>query len=102
MHGFGVCRFANRHWYEGAWRERIRQGLGMYTFRNGETQSGHRQNGLLDIPSAQNTTHLISSIAIYHYKVLNVVQMFQCSFCNMINARLHFQHFTDVSKMNEI
>ncbi|KAH9647874.1 MAGE domain-containing protein [Citrus sinensis] len=74
MHGFGVCRFANRHWYEGAWREGIRQGLGMYTFRNGETQSGHRQNGLLDIPSAQNTTHLISSIAIYHYKVLNVVQ----------------------------
>ncbi|KAL9411986.1 hypothetical protein AB3S75_045568 [Citrus x aurantiifolia] len=75
MHGFGVCRFANRHWYEGAWRERIRQGLGMYTFRNGETQSGHRQNGLLDILSAQNTTHLISSIAIYHSKVLNVVQV---------------------------
>ncbi|KAK9181498.1 hypothetical protein WN944_024635 [Citrus x changshan-huyou] len=75
MHGFGVYRFANGHRYEGAWHEGRRQGLGMYTFRNGETQSGHRQNGILDIPSTQNTTHLVSPIAVYHSKVLNVVQV---------------------------
>ncbi|XP_042494876.1 uncharacterized protein LOC122074104 [Macadamia integrifolia] len=73
MHGFGVYRFANGHRYEGAWHEGRRQGLGMYTFRNGETQPGHWQNGLLDIPSTQNT-HPGSPIAVNHSKVLNSVQ----------------------------
>lgn len=77
MHGFGVYRFANGHRYEGAWHEGRRQGLGMYTFRNGETQSGHWQNGILDIPSTQNTTHPVSPIAVYHSKVLNAVQVFE-------------------------
>ncbi|XP_010274530.1 PREDICTED: MORN repeat-containing protein 1 [Nelumbo nucifera] len=73
MHGFGVYRFANGHRYEGAWHEGRRQGLGMYTFRNGETQSGHWQNGILDIPSTQNT-HPGSPVAVNHSKVLNAVQ----------------------------
>ncbi|XP_043697539.1 junctophilin-3-like [Telopea speciosissima] len=73
MHGFGVYQFANGHRYEGAWHEGQRQGLGMYTFRNGETQPGHWQNGLLDIPSTQNT-HPGSPIAVNHSKVLNSVQ----------------------------
>ncbi|KAF6135466.1 hypothetical protein GIB67_015319 [Kingdonia uniflora] len=73
MHGFGVYRFANGHRYEGAWHEGRRQGLGMYTFRNGETQSGHWQNGVLDVPSTQNT-HPGSPIAVNHSKVLNAVQ----------------------------
>ena len=75
MHGFGVYCFANGHRYEGAWHEGRRQGLGMYTFRNGETQSGHWQNGILDIPSTQNTSHPVSPVAVYHSKVLNAVQV---------------------------
>ncbi|KAF9623369.1 hypothetical protein IFM89_001289 [Coptis chinensis] len=73
MHGFGVYRFANGHRYEGAWHEGRKQGLGMYTFRNGEAQSGHWQNGILDIPSTQNI-HPVSPIAVNHSKVLNAVQ----------------------------
>ncbi|XP_042510197.1 uncharacterized protein LOC122085735 [Macadamia integrifolia] len=73
MHGFGVYLFANGHGYEGAWHEGRRQGHGMYSFRNGETQSGHWQNGVLDIPSTQNT-HPGSPIAVNHSKVLNAVQ----------------------------
>lgn len=76
MHGFGVYRFANGHRYEGAWHEGRRQGLGMYTFRNGETQSGHWQNGILDIPSTQNTTQPVCPVAVNHSKVLNAVQVF--------------------------
>ena len=75
MHGFGVYCFANGHRYEGAWHEGRRQGLGMYTFRNGETQSGHWQNGILDVPSTQNTSHPVSPVAVYHSKVLNAVQV---------------------------
>ena len=75
MHGFGVYCFANGHRYEGTWHEGRRQGLGMYTFRNGETQSGHWQNGILDVPSTQNTTYPVSPIAVYHSKVLNAVQV---------------------------
>lgn len=75
MHGFGVYSFANGHRYEGAWHEGRRQGLGMYTFRNGETQSGHWQNGILDIPSTQNTSYPVSPVAVYHSKVLNAVQV---------------------------
>ena len=75
MHGFGVYSFANEHRYEGAWHEGRRQGLGMYTFRNGETQSGHWQNGILDIPSTQNTSYPVSPVAVYHSKVLNAVQV---------------------------
>ena len=76
MHGFGVYQFANNgHRYEGAWHEGRRQGLGMYTYRNGETQSGHWQNGVLDIPSTQNSTYPVSPIAVYHSKVLNAVQV---------------------------
>ncbi|XP_048435837.1 uncharacterized protein LOC125475250 [Pyrus x bretschneideri] len=73
MHGFGVYQFGNGHRYEGAWHEGRKQGLGMYTFRNGETQSGHWQNGVLDIPSAQNTQPG-SSYSANHAKVLNAVQ----------------------------
>ena len=75
MHGFGVYGFANGHRYEGAWHEGRRQGLGMYTFRNGETQSGHWKNGILDVPSTQNTTYPVSPVAVYHSKVLNAVQV---------------------------
>lgn len=75
MHGFGVYCFANGHRYEGAWHEGKRQGLGMYTFRNGETQSGHWQNGMLDVPSTQNTSYPVSTVAVYHSKVLNAVQV---------------------------
>ncbi|KAE8734491.1 putative casein kinase II subunit beta-4-like [Hibiscus syriacus] len=74
MHGFGVYRFANGHCYEGAWHEGKRQGLGMYTFRNGDTQSGHWQNGILNVPSTQSSTYAMSPVAVYHSKVLNVVQ----------------------------
>lgn len=75
MHGFGVYCFANGHRYEGAWHEGRRQGLGMYTFRTGETQSGHWQNGVLDVPSTQNVSSPVSSVAVYHSKVLNAVQV---------------------------
>ena len=47
-----------------------------------------------------NTQQLLMPKIYYRFNVS--LQMFQCSFCNMINARPHFQHFTDVSKMNEI
>lgn len=41
MHGFGVYNFASGDRYEGAWHEGKKQGLGMHTFRNSETQSRH-------------------------------------------------------------
>ncbi|OAY49453.1 uncharacterized protein LOC110615502 isoform X2 [Manihot esculenta] len=91
MHGFGVYRFANGHRYEGAWHEGRRQGLGMYTFRNGETQSGHWQNGILDVPSTQNTTYPVSPVAVYHSKVLNAVQ----------EARRAAEMAYDVAKVDE-
>ncbi|EOA20429.1 hypothetical protein CARUB_v10000737mg [Capsella rubella] len=91
MHGFGVYGFANGHRYEGAWHEGRRQGLGMYTFRNGETQSGHWQNGILDIPSTQNTTCPISPVAVNHSKVLNAVQ----------EARRAAEKAYDVDKVDE-
>ncbi|KAK1558947.1 hypothetical protein Q3G72_008583 [Acer saccharum] len=91
MHGFGVYRFANGHRFEGAWHESRRQGLGMYTFRNGETQSGHWQNGILDIPSTQNTTHPVSPVAVNHSKVLNAVQ----------EARRAAEKAYDVGKVDE-
>ncbi|KAL2319233.1 hypothetical protein Fmac_028202 [Flemingia macrophylla] len=91
MHGFGVYRFANGHRYEGAWHEGRRQGLGMYTFRNGETQSGHWQNGVLDIPSTQNTTFPVSPVGVYHSKVLNAVQ----------EARRAAERAYDVAKVDE-
>ncbi|KAL7238438.1 hypothetical protein ACSBR2_004523 [Camellia fascicularis] len=91
MHGFGVYRFANGHQYEGAWHEGRRQGLGMYTFRNGETQSGHWNNGILDIPSTQNTTYPVSPVAVYHSKVLNTVQ----------EARRASEKVYDVAKVDE-
>ncbi|KAK9209581.1 hypothetical protein WN944_001948 [Citrus x changshan-huyou] len=34
-HGFDVYHFVNGHQNEGAWHEGIRQGLGMYTLKNG-------------------------------------------------------------------
>ncbi|KAI4356585.1 hypothetical protein L6164_000600 [Bauhinia variegata] len=91
MHGFGAYRFANGHRYEGAWHEGRRQGLGMYTFRNGETQSGHWQNGVVDIPSTQNSTYPVSPVAVYHSKVLNAVQ----------EARRAAEKAHDVSKVDE-
>ncbi|EEF35877.1 1-phosphatidylinositol-4-phosphate 5-kinase, putative [Ricinus communis] len=91
MHGFGVYLFANGHRYEGAWHEGRRQGLGMYTFRNGETQSGHWQNGILDVPSTQNTTYPVSPVAVYHSKVLNAVQ----------EARRAAERAYDVAKVDE-
>lgn len=91
MHGFGIYRFANGHRYEGAWHEGRRQGLGMYTFRNGETQSGHWQNGVLDIPSTQNTTYPVSPVGVYHSKVLNAVQ----------EARRAAEKAYDVAKVDE-
>ncbi|KAJ8900177.1 hypothetical protein K2173_024817 [Erythroxylum novogranatense] len=91
MHGFGVYRFANGHRYEGAWHESKRQGLGMYTFRNGETQSGHWQNGILDVPSTQNTAYPVSPVAVYHSKILNTVQ----------EARRAEEKAYDVAKVDE-
>ncbi|KAK9266937.1 hypothetical protein L1049_027196 [Liquidambar formosana] len=90
MHGFGAYRFGNGHRYEGAWHEGRRQGLGMYTFRNGETQSGHWQNGVLDVPSTQNT-HSGSPFAVNHSKVLNAVQ----------EARRAAEKAYDVAKVDE-
>ncbi|KAJ4844672.1 hypothetical protein Tsubulata_012496 [Turnera subulata] len=60
MHGFGVYCFANGHRYEGAWHEGRMQGLDMYTFSNGENLSAHRQIGILDVPSTQNTAYPVS------------------------------------------
>ena len=95
MHGFGVYQFANGHHYEGAWHEGRRQGLGMYTFRNGEMQSGHWQNGVLDIPSTQNTTYPVSPVAVYHSKVLNVVQVLVLNcFCYFVES--HFFPFYEL------
>ncbi|KAA0039614.1 hypothetical protein IC582_010592 [Cucumis melo] len=92
MHGFGVYQFANNgHRYEGAWHEGRRQGLGMYTYRNGETQSGHWQNGVLDVPSTQNSTYPVSPVAVYHSKVLNAVQ----------EARRAAEKAYDVGKVDE-
>ncbi|CAH2069052.1 unnamed protein product [Thlaspi arvense] len=91
MHGFGVYGFANGHRYEGAWHEGRRQGLGMYTFRNGETQSGHWQNGVLDIPSTQNTSCPVCPVAVNHSKVLNAVQ----------EARRAAEKAYDVDKVDE-
>lgn len=91
MHGFGVYGFANGHRYEGAWHEGRRQGLGMYTFRNGETHSGHWQNGILDIPSTQNSTCPVSPVAVNHSKVLNTVQ----------EARRAAEKAYDVEKVDE-
>ncbi|GAA0185864.1 kinase [Lithospermum erythrorhizon] len=90
-HGFGFYRFANGHRYEGAWHEGRRQGLGMYTFRNGETQSGHWQNGILDVPSTQNTSYPVSPVGVYHSKVLNAVQ----------EARRAAEKAYEVSKVDE-
>ncbi|XP_052194185.1 uncharacterized protein LOC127802425 [Diospyros lotus] len=91
MHGFGVYHFANGHCYEGAWHEGRRQGLGMYGFRNGETQSGHWNNGILNVPSTQNTTYPVSPVAVYHSKVLNAVQ----------EARQAAKKAYDVAKVDE-
>ncbi|GKA24392.1 membrane occupation and recognition nexus repeat-containing protein [Tanacetum coccineum] len=91
MHGFGVYSFANGHRYEGSWHEGRRQGLGMYTFRNGETQSGHWNNGILDIPSSHSATHPVSSVAVYHSRVLNAVQ----------EARRAAEKAYDVAKVDE-
>ncbi|KAI9080598.1 hypothetical protein K1719_037459 [Acacia pycnantha] len=91
MHGFGVYRFANGHRYEGAWHEGRRQGLGMYTFRNGETQSGYWQNGVLNVPSTQNTTYPLSPVGVNHSKVLNAVQ----------EARRAAEKAYDVAKVDE-
>ncbi|PPS03531.1 hypothetical protein GOBAR_AA17124 [Gossypium barbadense] len=91
MHGFGVYCFANGHCYEGAWHEGRRQGLGMYTFRNGEAQSGHWQNGVLNVPSTQNSTYPVSPVAVYHSKVLNAVQ----------EARRAAEKAYDVAKVDE-
>lgn len=91
MHGFGVYIFANGHRYEGSWHEGRRQGLGMYTFRNGETQSGHWQNGVLDVPSSQSAMSPVSSVAVYHSKVLNAIQ----------EARRAGEKAYDVGKVDE-
>ena len=37
-----------------------------------------------------------------YYSFIVLLQMFQFSFCNMINICFHFQHFIDVRKINEI
>ncbi|MBA0853438.1 hypothetical protein Goshw_017488, partial [Gossypium schwendimanii] len=91
MHEFGVYCFANGHPYEDAWHEGRRQRIGMYTFRSGETQSGHWQNGILDVPSTQNNTYLVSHVAVYHSKVLNAVQ----------EARRATKKGYDVAKVDE-
>nr|XP_043626492.1 uncharacterized protein LOC122597963 [Erigeron canadensis] len=91
MHGFGVYSFSNGHRYEGSWHEGRRQGLGMYTFRNGETQSGHWDNGILNIPSSHSATHPVSSVAVYHSRVLNAVQ----------EARRAAEKAYDVAKVDE-
>ncbi|GKB99423.1 membrane occupation and recognition nexus repeat-containing protein [Tanacetum coccineum] len=67
LHGFGVYRFANGHRYH----EGRRQGYGMYTFRNGDTQSGYWDNGVLTLSTSQDTSQAgSSSTTISHAKVL--------------------------------
>ncbi|KAL4340395.1 hypothetical protein GQ457_08G025780 [Hibiscus cannabinus] len=73
MHGFGVYQFGNGHRYEGAWHEGRRQGFGSYTFRNGEPQSGHWQNGVLDVHSTQSI-YVGSPYAVTQSRVHNAVQ----------------------------
>ncbi|KAH9315885.1 hypothetical protein KI387_024512, partial [Taxus chinensis] len=63
----------NEHRYEGAWHEGRKQGLGMYTFRNGETQSGHWHCGVLETPSTLNSQPGLTKGAS-HAKVLHAVQ----------------------------
>ncbi|MCH87807.1 junctophilin-3-like protein [Trifolium medium] len=63
----------------------------MYTFRNGETQSGHWQNGVLDVPSTQNATFPVSPVGVNHSRVLNVVQ----------EARRAAEKAYDVAKVDE-
>ncbi|MBA0654573.1 hypothetical protein Goklo_021551 [Gossypium klotzschianum] len=47
----------------------------MYTFRSGETQFGHGQNGILDVPSTRNNTYPVSPVAVYRSKVLKVAKV---------------------------
>lgn len=56
-----------------------------------ETQSGHWQNGVLDIPSTQNNSYPVSPVAVYHSKVLNAVQ----------EARRAAERAYDVAKVDE-
>lgn len=46
----------------------------MYTFRNGETQCGHWQNGILEDPKRHNSP-TGSPCAVDHAKVFNAVQV---------------------------
>ena len=63
----------------------------MYTFRNGETQSGRWENGILNIPSSHTATHPSSPVGVYHSRVLNAVQ----------EARRSAEKAYDVGKVDE-
>ncbi|KAJ0102549.1 hypothetical protein Patl1_05477 [Pistacia atlantica] len=49
----------------------------MYTFSSGETECGHWQNGVLDVPNTRNT-HPGPPYPVNHFKVLNAVQGSSC------------------------
>ncbi|KAK8944461.1 hypothetical protein KSP39_PZI008052 [Platanthera zijinensis] len=66
MHGFGVYRFSNGQRYEGAWRKGNRKGLGVCSSAYGEPQSGLWDDDFLEI----------SSFAVNHTQVLDVVQVY--------------------------
>ncbi|KAK8587843.1 hypothetical protein V6N13_086811 [Hibiscus sabdariffa] len=89
--GLASIIFANGHRYDSAWHEGRRQGLGVYMFRNGETQSGNWQNGILNVPSTQSSTYPVLPVAVYHSKVLNAVQ----------EARRAAEKAYDVTKVDE-
>ncbi|GJV70527.1 hypothetical protein Tco_1490522 [Tanacetum coccineum] len=62
----------------------------MYTFRNGDTQSGYWDNGVLTISTSQDTSQAgSSSTTISHAKVLNAVQAYSCESSSDMDERVH-------------
>ncbi|KAK8958460.1 hypothetical protein KSP40_PGU001040 [Platanthera guangdongensis] len=74
MHVFGVYPFADGRCYEVAWHEGKREGQGMRSSKNGESQSRRWANDVMG-----NFTSLKpfpgASIVVNHTRVLNVVEV---------------------------
>ncbi|KAL3019129.1 hypothetical protein AAZX31_05G065100 [Glycine max] len=76
-HGLGQYHFRNGDIYAGEYFADKMHGFGVYQFqnghRNGETQCGHWQNGILEDPKRHNSP-TGSPCAVDHTKVSNAVQ----------------------------
>jgi len=59
-----VYHFANGHCYEGAWHEGRRQGIGSYTFRNGDRRCGEWDAGNLKHPMPPLTDVVLRAIQV--------------------------------------